>query len=286
MVSGLLAMAVKTRSWRSARDSGPRLSVAFLGKAHGRRRRHLTFCRAFKDWPQVFSDALYAKVIAERLVEHAEHFVLEKFPASFLAVRRLQESEPELSKETPPCKQVNASTVIPLRRAARWRSSPTAVRPRPNGLAAAPRRPRTAGAGANRKRRVGRERRCRRGGPLRRARTLLACGAVGRRLLRRKRLQRFIAPARLLGAGPGVRTRQRGLRAGLWQPPGYRRDSPRRVRARPRQWRGLRLLARRAPGGARGARRRRRHDTGHDREGARQRTRSGRRERRVPARGD
>ena len=34
--------------------------------------------RAFKDWTKVFPDALNAQVIAERLTERAEHFVLEK----------------------------------------------------------------------------------------------------------------------------------------------------------------------------------------------------------------
>jgi hypothetical protein len=32
----------------------------------------------FKDWTQVFPDPLNAQVIAERLTERAEHFVLEK----------------------------------------------------------------------------------------------------------------------------------------------------------------------------------------------------------------
>ena len=38
----------------------------------------ITTNRPFKDWPKVFPDALNAQVIAERLTERAEHFVLEK----------------------------------------------------------------------------------------------------------------------------------------------------------------------------------------------------------------
>jgi len=44
-------------------------------------RRHTVLVRhevMFKDWPKVFPDALNAQVIAERLTEHAEVFVLEK----------------------------------------------------------------------------------------------------------------------------------------------------------------------------------------------------------------
>jgi hypothetical protein len=38
----------------------------------------ITTNRPFKDWTKVFPDALNAQVIAERLTERAEHFVLEK----------------------------------------------------------------------------------------------------------------------------------------------------------------------------------------------------------------
>ncbi len=38
----------------------------------------ITTNRPFKDWPKVFPDALNAQVIAERLTERSEHFVLEK----------------------------------------------------------------------------------------------------------------------------------------------------------------------------------------------------------------
>ena len=37
----------------------------------------ITTNRAFKDWPKVFPDALNAEVIAKRLTEHCEHFVLD-----------------------------------------------------------------------------------------------------------------------------------------------------------------------------------------------------------------
>jgi len=37
----------------------------------------ITTNRPFKDWPKVFPDALNAQVIAERLTERAEHFVLD-----------------------------------------------------------------------------------------------------------------------------------------------------------------------------------------------------------------
>lgn len=43
-----------------------------------RRSTSITTNRPFKDWPKVFPDALNAQVIAERLTERAEIFVLEK----------------------------------------------------------------------------------------------------------------------------------------------------------------------------------------------------------------
>lgn len=43
-----------------------------------RRSTCITTNRPFKDWPKVFPDALNAQVIAERLTERAETFVLEK----------------------------------------------------------------------------------------------------------------------------------------------------------------------------------------------------------------
>jgi DNA replication protein DnaC len=43
-----------------------------------RRSTCITTNRPFKDWPKVFPDALNAQVIAERLTERAEHFVLDK----------------------------------------------------------------------------------------------------------------------------------------------------------------------------------------------------------------
>jgi DNA replication protein DnaC len=42
-----------------------------------RRSTCITTNRPFKDWPKVFPDALNAQVIAERLTERAEHFVLD-----------------------------------------------------------------------------------------------------------------------------------------------------------------------------------------------------------------
>lgn len=42
-----------------------------------RRSTAITTNRAFKDWPKVFPDALNAQVIAERLTERAETFVLD-----------------------------------------------------------------------------------------------------------------------------------------------------------------------------------------------------------------
>jgi DNA replication protein DnaC len=42
-----------------------------------RRSTAITRNRAFKDWPKVFPDALNAQVIAERLTERAERFVLD-----------------------------------------------------------------------------------------------------------------------------------------------------------------------------------------------------------------
>jgi len=49
-----------------------------------RRSTAITTNRLFKDWTQVFPDPLNAQVIAERLTERGEHFVLEK---SFRAAR-------------------------------------------------------------------------------------------------------------------------------------------------------------------------------------------------------
>jgi DNA replication protein DnaC len=49
-----------------------------------RRSTAITTNRLFKDWTQVFPDPLNAQVIAERLTERAEHFLLEK---SFRASR-------------------------------------------------------------------------------------------------------------------------------------------------------------------------------------------------------
>lgn len=43
-----------------------------------RRSTIVTTNRPFKDWPKVFPDPLNAQVIAERLTERSEHFVLEK----------------------------------------------------------------------------------------------------------------------------------------------------------------------------------------------------------------
>jgi DNA replication protein DnaC len=42
-----------------------------------RRSTIITTNRPFKDWPKVFPDALNAQVIAERLTERSEHFVLD-----------------------------------------------------------------------------------------------------------------------------------------------------------------------------------------------------------------
>lgn len=42
-----------------------------------RRSTCITTNRLFKDWPKVFPDALNAQVIAERLTERAEHFLLD-----------------------------------------------------------------------------------------------------------------------------------------------------------------------------------------------------------------
>lgn len=42
-----------------------------------RRSTAVTTNRAFKDWPKVFPDALNAEVIAKRLTERCEHFVLD-----------------------------------------------------------------------------------------------------------------------------------------------------------------------------------------------------------------
>jgi DNA replication protein DnaC len=45
-----------------------------------RRSTAITTNRVFKDWPKVFPDALNAEVIAKRLTERCEHFVLDGKP--------------------------------------------------------------------------------------------------------------------------------------------------------------------------------------------------------------
>jgi DNA replication protein DnaC len=45
-----------------------------------RRSTVITTNRSFKDWPKVFPDALNAEVIAKRLTERCEHFVLDGKP--------------------------------------------------------------------------------------------------------------------------------------------------------------------------------------------------------------
>ena len=42
-----------------------------------RRSTAITTNRLFKDWTKVFPDALNAQVIAERLTERSQHFVLD-----------------------------------------------------------------------------------------------------------------------------------------------------------------------------------------------------------------
>lgn len=50
-----------------------------------RRSTVITTNRVFKDWPKVFPDALNAEVIAKRLTERCEHFVLDGRP--FIATK-------------------------------------------------------------------------------------------------------------------------------------------------------------------------------------------------------
>jgi DNA replication protein DnaC len=48
------------------------------GRYDYRRSTAITTNRAFKDWPKVLPDPLNAQVVAERLSERCEHFVLTK----------------------------------------------------------------------------------------------------------------------------------------------------------------------------------------------------------------
>ena len=48
------------------------------GRGERRRSTCITTNRPFKDWPKVFPDPLNAQIIAERLTEIAEVFLLEK----------------------------------------------------------------------------------------------------------------------------------------------------------------------------------------------------------------
>src|SRR5690606_11541546 len=59
-----------------------------------RRSTAITTNRPFKEWPKVFPDPLNAQVIAERLAERCEHFVLTK---GF----RIQKSSKHLPSSTP-----------------------------------------------------------------------------------------------------------------------------------------------------------------------------------------
>ena len=55
-----------------------KLAFQVISERYNHRRSTLvTTNRPFKDWPKVFPDALNAQVIAERLTERAEHFILE-----------------------------------------------------------------------------------------------------------------------------------------------------------------------------------------------------------------
>ena len=55
-----------------------KLAFQVISERYNHRRSTLvTTNRPFKDWPKVFPDALNAQVIAERLTERSEHFILE-----------------------------------------------------------------------------------------------------------------------------------------------------------------------------------------------------------------
>ena len=58
------AQAVTGRTWNWVRETARALGVPVLRKG--------------KDWTKVFPDALNAEVVAERLTERAEHFVMSK----------------------------------------------------------------------------------------------------------------------------------------------------------------------------------------------------------------
>lgn len=56
-----------------------KLAFQVISERHDYRRATcITTNRPFKDWPKVFPDALNAQIIAERLTERSEYFVLEK----------------------------------------------------------------------------------------------------------------------------------------------------------------------------------------------------------------
>jgi DNA replication protein DnaC len=55
-----------------------KLAFQVISERYDHRSTVITTNRPFKEWPKVFPDALNAQVIAERLTERAEHFVLEK----------------------------------------------------------------------------------------------------------------------------------------------------------------------------------------------------------------
>lgn len=55
-----------------------KLAFQVISERHdARRSTAITTNRPFKDWTKVFPDALNAQIIAERLTERAEIFVLE-----------------------------------------------------------------------------------------------------------------------------------------------------------------------------------------------------------------
>jgi DNA replication protein DnaC len=69
---------VEDRAGRCRHAAQAKLAFQVISERYDfRRSTCITTNRAFKDWTKVFPDA-NAQVIAERLTERSEHFVLEK----------------------------------------------------------------------------------------------------------------------------------------------------------------------------------------------------------------
>ena len=88
-----------------------------------RRSTLITTNRPFKDWTKVFPDPLNAQIIAERLTERSEHFVLEK------GYRLTTDSNPLPGSGRPGPRRTCTGRPAPSVRRQQWRTPPPRQRP-------------------------------------------------------------------------------------------------------------------------------------------------------------